>query len=372
MISKQPKILKSFAFRVTMHVTPALKYDAASIVSRRRLRPSRYWLIYSKNNFVLATVGKTSVDSLAVRQYSARFSASDIVKGVGNRLGSATVWRNSDDTTGKSARPTNEERESLINDTTQHALERSDETLRELALRRYREFEQELGPLLVRFTIDETIAWLRRVGDLKDINESETGPGADAARFAEQLAPRFGRWLARSQSIACNPSLEDVQELTQAIARELQAQGALTDVVEALQIKDSLPAALWHQSLEALGAEHRTFAGEMLKAIIAQRLKLWRERAALVNYELFDQAAPAFNWYVLEELAKAAQAKGLTKDVAHGEETEQFAERAIAAQLGRDVELAARLLAFPPKNTGEPPVLRNSFLALREELDLPC
>ncbi|MBC7818786.1 MAG: efflux RND transporter permease subunit, partial [Planctomycetaceae bacterium] len=259
-----------------------------------------------------------------------------------------------------------EERESLLNDTTQHALERFDEALRELSLRRYREFEQELGPLLVRYTIDETIARLRRAGDLKeenwrpggrqapDINESETRPEADATRLAEQLAPRFGRWLAR------NPSLEDVQELTQAIARDLQTRGALNDVAEALQIKESLPATLWHQSLEALGTEHRTVAGEMLKAIVAQRSKLWRERAALVNYELSDQATPTYNWYVLEELAKTAQAKGLTKDASHGEETDQFAARVIAAQLGKLSE------ASGGRQEGVA-----TFLALREELDPP-
>ena len=257
-----------------------------------------------------------------------------------------------------------DERASLLNDTAQHALERFDEALRELSLRRYREFEKELGPLLVRFTIDETIARLRRAGDLKEENgraggrqapddkESETSPGADAARLAEQLAPRFGRWLAR------NPSLEDVQELTQAIARELQSQGAITDVAEVLQIKESLPATIWHQSLEALGTKHRTFAGEMLNAVIAQRSKLWRERAGVVNYELFDQATPAFNWYVLEELAKTAQTKGLTKDASHGEETEQFAARVIAAQLGKSGE-----------TEDNAPHAASTFLALREELD---
>ncbi|MFM9963974.1 MAG: efflux RND transporter permease subunit [Planctomycetaceae bacterium] len=332
-----------------------------------------------------------------------------------------------------------EERESLLNDTTQHALERFDEAMRELSLRRYREFEHELGPLLVRYVIDETIAQLRRAGDLPATTAvpSAATPVASAiplrtrptstpdlewresvflrapalpsvrllsglknrgksvaARMAEpehggrqvredglgssqpsqqgvvlgdvlsdQLASRFGRWLAR------NPALEDVQELTQAIARELQSQGAIADVAEALRIKESMPLTLWHQSLEALGTEHRTFAGEMLKAVVAQRSKLWRERVALVNYELFDQAAPAFNWYVLEELAKAARAKGLTNDAANGEEMEQFAERVLEAQLGRDVEHAARLLAVP-EGTGEPPVLRK-FPALRDELAPP-
>ena len=252
-----------------------------------------------------------------------------------------------------------DERASLLNDTTQHALERFDEALRELSLRRYREFEQDLGPVLVRYVVDETIAKLHRAGDLRDqpdrasdrFSSDQSEPDASAFRLMEQ---RFGRWLAR------NPSLEDVQELTQAIARELQSRGAITDVAEALQIKESLPATIWHQSLEALGTEHRTFAGEMLKAVIAQRNKLWRERAGAVNYELFDQAAPAFNWYVLEELAKTAQAKGLTKDVSHGEDTEQFATRVIAAQLGKSSETEDKT-----------PHATSTYVALREELDPP-
>ena len=296
-----------------------------------------------------------------------------------------------------------DERASLLNDTSQHALERFDEALRELSLRRYREFEQELGPLLVRYVVDETIAKLHRAGDLKEgtwraggvsppvVAESNDAPPTGGltpparqggVKLAEQLAPRFGRWLAR------NPSLEDVQELTQDIARELQAQGAITDVAEALQIKESLPVALWQQSLESLGAKHRTFSGEMLKAVIAQRTKLWRERAGLVNYELFDQATPAFNWYVLEELAKTAQAKGLTSGAAHGEETEQFAERVIAAQLGELAEASGGRqppgsleptghgseAAATPTGGLTPPARQEvvaAFLALREELDPP-
>ena len=93
MISMQPNTAKSFAFKITIRVMPALKYDAASIVSRKRFRPSRNWFIHSTNNLVLTVVGKTSVDSLAVRPYSARFRASDIDNGVGNRLGSGTVHK---------------------------------------------------------------------------------------------------------------------------------------------------------------------------------------------------------------------------------------------------------------------------------------
>ena len=57
-----------------------------------------------------------------------------------------------------------EDRDNLINDATQKALERFDESMRELALLRYREFERELSPLLTRFVIDETIRKFEKAG----------------------------------------------------------------------------------------------------------------------------------------------------------------------------------------------------------------
>ena len=107
----------------------------------------------------------------------------------------------------------------------------------------------------------------------------------------------------------------------------------LTDVVGALQVKESLPLTVWYRGLEAIGSKRRRFSGELLKVIEAQRAALWRERVGLINYELFDQATPAFNWYALEELAKAARNQNLLDEAEHGAETVAFAEQALASQL---------------------------------------
>ena len=56
------------------------------------------------------------------------------------------------------ASASDDDRRNLINDATQKAIERFDETLRELALLRYTEFERELEPLLTRFAVDERCA----------------------------------------------------------------------------------------------------------------------------------------------------------------------------------------------------------------------
>ena len=57
---------------------------------------------------------------------------------------------------------TDDDRRNLVNDATQKALERFDETMRELALRRYLEFEHELEPQLTRFAVDETLRLIRQ------------------------------------------------------------------------------------------------------------------------------------------------------------------------------------------------------------------
>ena len=241
-----------------------------------------------------------------------------------------------------------EDRESLINDATQKGLERFDETMRELALRRYQEFETELESRLVRFAVGEMLTRLRAAGDL-DTDHAEDTEQREV-ELAAKLESKYGVWIARQ------PTLEDVQQLTQDIAHELEAAGFLTDVVGALQVKESLPLTVWHRGLEAIGSKRRTFAGELLKAIEAQRAALWREQVGLINYELFDQATLAFNWYALEELAKAARNKNLLDGAEHGAETEAFAEQALASQLSASPRL---------RDSASP------FTALREELDAP-
>jgi Cu(I)/Ag(I) efflux system membrane protein CusA/SilA len=56
------------------------------------------------------------------------------------------------------------ERRNLLNTAAQKALERFDETMRELALGKYVEFDRELEPRLTRFAIAETIRGLHKAG----------------------------------------------------------------------------------------------------------------------------------------------------------------------------------------------------------------
>jgi Cu(I)/Ag(I) efflux system membrane protein CusA/SilA len=241
-----------------------------------------------------------------------------------------------------------EDRDNLITNAGQKALERFDEVMRELALRRYQEFEGELGPALTRFAVDETVRRFDRAGDLR------WPAGVDAEKEVTDLAGRLtadhGRWLAK------NPALEDVTRLCQEVARRLHAAGELVDPVGSLAVKDDALSGVLARGAEMLGAERPTFAGGVLQAVQQQRHKLWRERVGKINVELFDRGVEVYTWLALEETVKAADDVGLVSGAPRGAESARFARAAVAAQLG--------------KKDSDDPALQ-LFVPLAEELQKP-
>ncbi|HEY5313441.1 MAG TPA: efflux RND transporter permease subunit, partial [Pirellulales bacterium] len=202
------------------------------------------------------------------------------------------------------------DRDALLNDASQQALERFDETMRGLALLRYQEFQRELGPLLVRYTLDETVRRLQAAGKL------HWPAGDDAARQIDQLAakftPDYGVWLAKE------PALEDIRQLTHELLQQLHARGAVDDVVQALELEPSLATRVADAWQAAVGGERRSFAGEMLEAVGQRRLALWQQRVEQVNWELFDQGVEAFTGYALEAAVQSAARAGLVDGAPRG------------------------------------------------------
>ncbi len=317
-----------------------------------------------------------------------------------------------------------DDRDNLINDATQKALERFDETMRELALLRFRELEKELGPLLTRFVVVETMRRFHEAGDLPDLSREKHQEFVE--RFTKELTGDFGPWLAKI------PALEDITRMTQHIARELakenafpswfelteaslralQADGVPIDRLnklkgnryasedeyleaveavlgeknltmyrnkllqhgrtkleagDALAVKESgLP---WFFSVtgEFLGAAPKTFAGEVLKATEAQRLELWRQRLPDINWELFDRGVEAYTWYALEEIVKSANSSALVSGASRGQESERFSQEAVKSQLGQGTANPFR--AKSDKDAGRSAF--EPFQALRQELEKP-
>src|SRR5262249_20582435 len=174
--------------------------------------------------------------------------------------------------------PREADRDDLINIATMKALERFDETMRTLALLRYREIERDLSPVLTRFAVRETV---RRFLEA-DYLEWPPGVNAEAEvnRLVEELTPEHGPWLAK------NPALEEVARLCQEVARRLHAVRApnnpkvqaLANPSEALALREAFLQDIVNDVSELLGAAPKSFAGEVLRAVEKQRLLFWHER----------------------------------------------------------------------------------------------
>ncbi len=235
--------------------------------------------------------------------------------------------------------PYEDDRDALVAGATQKALERFDEVMRELALRRYQAIEADLGPSLTRFAVSETVRRIRRAGDL------HWPAGVDQEKqlddWAQALSPQLGPWLAK------NPALEDVTRLTRDVANRLQSAGALDDPAGALSVKESLPKQVLHQTTAFFGMERKTFAGEVLEAVTARRLAWWRERVKEVNWELFDRGVEAYTWLALEESVKGAQDVALLGSAPRGAEAVRLAAEAVKAQRGQGHDRHAFEPFFP-------------------------
>src|SRR5262249_12492906 len=160
--------------------------------------------------------------------------------------------------------PREADRDDLINIATMKALERFDETMRTLALLRYREIERDLSPVLTRFAVRETVRRFREAGHL----EWPAGVNAEAQvnRLVMALTPGPGPWLPKT------PATEEAPRPCQKFARLLHAVRsptnpklrALANPPEALALQEGFLRGVVNDVSELLGAAPKTFAGEVL------------------------------------------------------------------------------------------------------------
>ena len=256
-----------------------------------------------------------------------------------------------------------EDRQSLLNDAVQKTLERFDETLRELALLRYQEFELDLERRLTGFAVHETVRHIAADIDTRSPAEADSRSAdgisnhqlkltadadtSDLDPLVESLAVKYGHWLAK------RPSMEDLTQLSHDVASELKQQGVVADVAGALDLNEPFFTRLASDLTEAMGGEHKTFAGELLKSVEQERERQWQNQVKHVNWELFDEGVRDFCWYALEELVKGVKNVGQLEGAAHAVDADKFATASLDEQLGKPFDAEA---ARP-------------FLALREELE---
>jgi Cu(I)/Ag(I) efflux system membrane protein CusA/SilA len=223
------------------------------------------------------------------------------------------------------------DRKSVADTATMHAAARTDAALRELALQRFREFEETLGPELLREFIAELAArWQARGRLLAPVAQQ------DVDRLAGRLEKEFAAVLARG------PGQADVNRLVQKIAEGLAAEEKVELNPELLSAHFNPVQGAYFAAKEVLGAERPTLFTQMLDFVDNRRDAHWKGRGRGLDYELFDQAVAAYDWHAIEEIRKAARDMGIESKAAHDDEAEKL--KALRADL--DAAWAPRLLLW--------------------------
>lgn len=247
-----------------------------------------------------------------------------------------------------------EDRQSLVNDAAQKALERCDETLRELALAQYGAFESKLGGELTEFAVHASIQQLEKSGNWvwpKDSN-SETS----TSELVKSLTTEIGPWLATT------PALEDVTLLVHRVIQRGEELGAVTNSVQALELKPGFIGQALAIIGESFGKTRDTLPDDMLQRVIRHHADLWYENVRKVNWELFDRGIEAFTSYALEELARVAKQHELTASAPKGAETEAFVEASLQSQWGNEPTAAAMQPFMELKDQLQKPFADRVFL----------
>ncbi|OHB78702.1 MAG: hypothetical protein A2W31_00030, partial [Planctomycetes bacterium RBG_16_64_10] len=216
------------------------------------------------------------------------------------------------------------ERRALLDPATMNAVMRLDETMREMVLQRFHDFETDLGPKLVRESVVELVGrWQKADRLLAPLSE------ADIDHLAAGLQNQFAPILS------AGPGQEDVNRLIQEIAEQLAGE-------RKVELNPALLTARFHPLYAAylavanvLGSEQPTLFTQMLGFIEQQRDKHWREQGRQLDYDIFPRTVAAYDRYAIEELHKLADEKGVW-----AEKTDDAAEQQQLVALRAELDAA--------------------------------
>lgn len=210
------------------------------------------------------------------------------------------------------------DRAGLVNDATMYAVGKFDEQMRLQALTRFREFKGELGALLTKAAVEQTIGLLQASERLhRDL------PDADINRLAEELTPRYGRMLAEG------PDIVTTTKLVQDLASRLADDKAVSQGADLLVLPRSAFGEMVSNLKELLGEKRDTFFTLVLEHLETEYDELWRERVKTINWELADVGGPAYTWQTVVQLRDQASNKGFWKGgEVTAEELKKFRQKA--------------------------------------------
>jgi Cu(I)/Ag(I) efflux system membrane protein CusA/SilA len=188
-----------------------------------------------------------------------------------------------------------EDRPAVINEAVMEVLPRFDAQMREYAYQRNQEFERELGPQLVQYTVAQIVALLNSNGSL--VRPMTAG---DVDLLAEPIPQDLAHRLAEG------PALEDVSALARETAQKLTRLELVQPGADLLRYQ---PNVLLRGAIAVhttLGGTAPTFGSRVLDAVTAEHRALWHAHVNRLNSELVERAASACTRLALEELLSRA------------------------------------------------------------------
>ncbi|MGO9113199.1 MAG: efflux RND transporter permease subunit, partial [Thermoguttaceae bacterium] len=223
--------------------------------------------------------------------------------------------------------PDDSERHAIIDPATMNAASRFDESMREMALMRFKEFDAQLGPQLLREFIAELVNRFQKAGRLlAPLSNGEIDQLI--AEFQQEFAP----------ILTAGPDQEDINRLMQKIVEKLAAMESGKKVELNPELFAPNYSALydgWLNVADVLGAQRPTLFTDMFQFIVNQRDQQWRKRTERIDGEILDCAAATYDHYAIDELRIVTQDKGHW-----AEKTDDEAEKRQLIETRRELDKA--------------------------------
>ena len=210
---------------------------------------------------------------------------------------------------------TKDEREGLLNEAAMAASERVDSMLRELALRRIREFGPVLGEALAGEAVDDLLA---RV-DVRHIKRSPSPEERKALVAA--LTPKYG------ERLALEPRADDVTLLVKEAAKRLTDLGVLHGGEVVLEGEGNRWERARETLDELLGGGKATLASRITARLVSAHDERFKARIKTLNWELFDVAVPGTTSAAVDELKRLGKERKLARKEMSAEGRTALAKR---------------------------------------------
>lgn len=198
---------------------------------------------------------------------------------------------------------------SFANAVTMDAITKFDRSMRELSLRRLREYIPQKGDELVHHATSELLSFLRSKHALKrEPTELELAP------LREKLVGRYSRsfdeWIL----------LSDVTKAVQEINDTLAKMGAIVPASDLMVEPERGLQKILDPIRAVAGKERPNFFQRLHESLEEKHDELMKARVKQLNWELEDRAPEAMVWFLIEEaLSKGRERKEVLKEPGAGE-----------------------------------------------------